>query len=231
MILPRPRSALDRQRTQAARNARLRHRRSAQLKETHRQITAEREHIDRRPSSRVHFSVTAFFLFAVVRLAFVHCYLTACDELIDGVCVCFEKKTNLFFFIAFRAPISLRKSRTFLDMTTVFSSAEMQIRTLHDGSNDENSENEVIHWQSRSRDANGYVLRSSAVVHCDACVCLEELTELFSAFGPVLEASVIKDYGFVVMRRARGSATLSILRFFSRSTSVASKRRRRPFLA
>jgi len=27
---------------------------------------------------------------------------------------------------------------------------------------------------------------------------LEELTELFAPFGPVLEASVIKDYGFVV---------------------------------
>ena len=26
----------------------------------------------------------------------------------------------------------------------------------------------------------------------------EELTELFSTFGSVLEASVIKDYGFVV---------------------------------
>ena len=29
-------------------------------------------------------------------------------------------------------------------------------------------------------------------------IFLEELTELFSPFGPVLEASVIKDYGFVV---------------------------------
>jgi hypothetical protein len=31
-------------------------------------------------------------------------------------------------------------------------------------------------------------------------VYLGELTELFSPFGQVLEASVIKDYGFVVRR-------------------------------
>ena len=70
----------------------------------------------------------------------------------------------------------------------------------------------------------------SFFAHCDACVCLEELTELFSAYGPVLEASVIKDYGFVVMRRARRSTLISILRFFSRSTSAASKRLKRQFL-
>ena len=33
----------------------------------------------------------------------------------------------------------------------------------------------------------------------------EELTELFSAYGAVLEASVIKDYGFVVRRDFSGT--------------------------